>query len=373
MNDEQDLRDRLRAVEVPPTQVRVDELVPAGRKRAFRRRTAQALGALVLATGVLLAVPAIVTRVGAAPAVAPVAASKAAPTAGASRAVPAVTCKVVTTLKAPSGVHDAGVVSVDPSGRYIIGNGSVGQDFRPVLWTDGVPRALPVPATSVQTSDVNSSGTVVGLYSNGREDSVFKYENGTFTPLRLPAGKWHPYPYPRINTAGDILINVEPSGNSGGKGSKVLMWRAASTSAVELPLPKGANGMDLNDDGTIVGAIYKNGVATFGYAWTQQGKGTKLAVPAGKASAAYGVQGDWVTGGLWEPGSAALWNLRTGTVVDLGGSAADQVNGQGWVVVDGTVRRSDGVVVKLAGGKAGPAKAISDTGLVVGGLNAWQC
>lgn len=382
--NEQDLSDRLHAVEVPPSRVLVESVLTAGRRRAVRRRGAQVTGAVVLAGGVLLAVPLIVPRAGVAPPVtpvapaSPVAVSKAAPRMSAANAAKNVTCRPAA-LKAPAGIKGITIAGVDPTGRYIIGNGLVGQNFRPVLWTDGVPKALPVIAQSVQTTDVNSAGTVVGESSSGANTWLFKYENGTYTKLRLPAGNWNPYPVPTINSTGDVLINIEPRNNSGGKGSKVLMWKAGSTTPVVLPLPTGANGLGLKDDGTIVGALYKDGTAVGAYLWTQQGHATRLATPAGKTSAAYGVRGDWAVGGLWDPGTAALWNLRTGKVVALVGQPATKVNSQGWAVVDAAVARGDGIVTELPlpGDKEGSAEAISDTGLVIGhgddGLHTWQC
>ncbi|MGW5671567.1 hypothetical protein, partial [Micromonospora sp. NPDC003776] len=39
MRDEEELRDRLRAVDVPDSRIEVDALVQAGRRRAFRRHS----------------------------------------------------------------------------------------------------------------------------------------------------------------------------------------------------------------------------------------------------------------------------------------------------------------------------------------------
>ncbi|WP_406041627.1 hypothetical protein OG799_34910 [Micromonospora sp. NBC_00898] len=408
MNDEQELRDRLAAVDVPPSRIELDVVVRAGRRRAFRRRSVQATGGVALATAVLLAVPAILTRAEARPAgpagARPASASAKADTGLASAAAeatasagPAGPCRM-TELPVPAGMTDVTAVAVDPTGRYVVGHSVVGQDFRPVLWTDGQPQALPMPGKSVQPIAANASGVVVGLVEEPQQEYVFRYENGAYARLLTPPGDWHVYPVPAINAAGDIVINAEPRGNSGGKDSIVLLWKAGSTTAVKLPLPAGANAFDITDDGTIVGAMYKDGMATAAYAWDQRGNGRKLRVPAGQTGAAYAARGEWATGGLWPSMSAARWNLRTGEVTSPGtrkpaatksGSEGpgDAVNASGWVVARGAVLLPGGATVELATprGQTSRAADVSDTGLVVGqavtdgrdaqnlGPRVWRC
>ena len=150
MNEEQ-LRDRLEAVDVPPSHLEMDMLVRAGRRRAFRRRAAQAVGGMALVTGVLLAVPSILTRTGLPPAVQAGAGSAAASAPAA--AAPVDRCRM-TELPVPSGMTNAAAAAVDPTGRYIVGNDVVGQDFRPILWTDGQPQALPIPGKKSEPGPV---------------------------------------------------------------------------------------------------------------------------------------------------------------------------------------------------------------------------
>lgn len=406
MNEEQELRARLEAVDVPPSRLEVEALVRAGRRRVFRHRSFQGAGGVALATAVLLAAPSILTGAGGAqpaagpadpsaasgPAAGP--ATRPAPTApatpgGAGRAptAPGTGCPV-TELPVPPGMTDVAVSAVDPTGRYVVGNSTVGQNFRPLLWTDGQPKALPVTAESVQATAVNPAGVVVGLVQDGPVEYVFRYENGRYTRLRTPAGNWHVYPSPAINEAGDIVINAEPSGNSGGEGSIVLLWPAGSTAAQKLPLPPGANAYAVTDDGTIVGAMYRDGAAVAAYAWDQRGKGRKLMVPAGAKAAAYAARGGWATGGLWPSQTAARWDLRTGRVDELKTAGpGDAVNAAGWVVAHGSLVSADGPVgLDVPSGQRAVAVAVSDTGLVVGqarsdddagwrnlGPRAWRC
>ncbi|MGC4895124.1 hypothetical protein [Micromonospora sp. DT31] len=383
MNEEQELRDRLEAVNVPPSRIEMDVVVRAGRQRAFRRRSVQASGGVALAAAMLLTVPSILTRAGAQPAVEAGAGPASASAGATALARPAGPCRM-TELPVPSGMKDVHVTGVDPTGKYFVGRNVVGQDFQPILWTDGQPQALPEQGKSVEVAAVNASGVVVGTVWTPQEEYVFRYENGAYTRLHTPPGSWHPYPDPAINAAGDVIINVEPSGNTGGEDSIVLLWKAGSTTAITLPLPAEANAYDITDDGTIVGGIYKDRFVAEAYAWDQQGNGRKLELPTGHRGVAHAARGDWATGSMGPPWSvadrnnskppptpdSALWNLKTGEVIKLGtrqgpGSA---VNASGWVVAaSGSVLR-DGATVDLAvpNGQTSSAAAVSDTGLVVG-------
>ncbi|BCY13922.1 hypothetical protein [Actinoplanes sp. L3-i22] len=385
MDQEQILRDRLAGLGAPPSVITIDWALPAARRRARRRRRAAALAGVgtALAVGALVAVPKLVLGGGPAPGPALPAAT---PTATREPV-----CTVVA-LPLPSGATGVAGAGVDPTGRYILGHtDDAGQDFHPVLWTDGVAARLSMPTRSVQLTDVNSAGVVVGLAGgDGAEDRVFRYAGGRYTMLKMPSGNWHPYPEPRINEAGDVLINAEPAGNSGGAGTIVLLWPAGSTTPTKLPLPKGASGHDLADDGSVVGGIVRDGVVDSAWVWDRTGKGHRLSTPKGKQSSALAVSGDWVTGGIWESGDTVLWDRRTGAVAaDL---AADSdpgiaVNAAGLMIdSEGRLIR-DGRVTELPAGGAGRAaraSAVSDSGLVVGvvtetngdrvaGATAWQC
>ncbi|WP_127542587.1 hypothetical protein [Actinoplanes sp. OR16] len=372
MSDERRLRDGLEAIAVPASGVRVEALLPAARKQKFRRNAARATAGAAVAVGVLVAVPVVLLR--------PTAATPA-PVLPAQRPSsspsPSVTACRMVKLPLPEGLGDAGPEAVDPTGTYIVGNGTEGQDFRPVLWTRGKASALPVNADSVQATAVNSSGVVVGLATRNNRDTVFRFAGGAYTELKLPAGEWHPYPEPAINAAGDVVINAEPQGNSGGEGVIALLWPAGSTDAVRLPLPEGAHVVDILDDGRMAGGIYKDGTAREPWVWDRQGKGQKLTVPAGRNATAYSISGDWVTGGVWEPGNAALWNLRTGKLTQTTGdqNPGQAVNASGWVI-DGNGRLiRDGKASRLpAGGgrKVAYVSDVSDTGLVVGHVTEEQ-
>ncbi|MCW6009623.1 hypothetical protein K1W54_34545 [Micromonospora sp. CPCC 205371] len=392
MDDEQELRNRMEAVDAPSSRIEIDALLQAGRRRAFRRRSVRAAGGVGLATAVLLAVPSILNATGASPA-------PREDVAGASPTTsdgPVGPCQM-TELPVPPGMSGVEVEAVDPTGRYIVGNSTVGQNFRPVLWVDEKPSALPVIATSVQVTAVNASGVVVGLAHDLPDEYVFRYENGAYTRLRTPPGEWHVYPTPAINAAGDIVINAEPRGKAEGEDSIVLLWKAGSTTATQVPLPTEANVYDITDDGTLVGGTYEKGYAAAAYTWDQSGKPRKLEMPGGEKGIARAARGEWVTGSLSL--APARWNLRTGEVTKLGPplppDALDkdgpgpgvQVNASGWVVTGSPrgslLREGDPIDLVVPAGQASDVKGVSDTGLVVGqardknhsilGPRTWRC
>lgn len=389
MDDERALADRLAEVNVPPTTVRVEDLVRDGRRRAFRRRATTASGGVALVAVAVFAIPSIlngVTTDRAQPAAS--ASASASPTAQPS---PSARACAIAELAVPAGVDGVSASGVDPTGRYIIGTGSKGQDFIPMLWTDGKPQVLPVRGTSGQPTAVNAAGVVVGIGFDGNKQFLFRYADGVVTKLRMPSGgPWLAYPEPDINAAGDIVVNIKPPENGGvsSAGSRTVIWRAGAVTPVRLPLGENDHVFAITDGGALVGTRYRDGVGAAGYAWDQQGHGVKLSVPAGQTGAAYAGRGDWAAGGIWPDMSGMLWNIRTGvrTPVPTDGPL-NSVNSSGWTVMTGGRLFRDGAIIALPGGPGERIypRAVSDSGLVVGavatgseaservGPRTWQC
>jgi hypothetical protein len=367
MNLEDNLRDRLESVETPPTRVDVDMLVVAGRRRAFRRRSAEAAGGIALVAAVLLTVPWVLNATDADPVIPP--GETVAPTTPPPATTRTNRCPMQA-LPVPAEMNrDTMVSAVDPTGRYITGNDVVG---RAVLWTDGQPRLLSANEQAVEADAVNSSGVVAGYVTEGTRQYTFRYHDGTLTRLDSPPGDWRFQPEPAINAAGDIVVNAVPRGDSGGEGGIVVLWKAGATTATRLPLPAGAEVFDISDDGRLFGNLPRDGAATEAYVWDQRGGGRKLPRPAGVTAAwADAVAGDWVAGLLWrgKNASTALWNLRTGAVTDLKTSeVGHSVNTLGWVVnaLGDLLRDGADPVLEVPDGQSGKARDVSDTGLVVG-------
>ncbi|MFI5932019.1 hypothetical protein [Actinoplanes sp. NPDC051494] len=386
MNDN-DVRDRFAAVDVPGTGLRVDDLVTGGRRRVARRRAAQLGCGAALAAALLAGIPAV-TALRAGPDAVEVAAGAGAP----ERAT--LVCPA-TKLALPAGLDAVDGIAIDPTGRFIIGNRSeyaagtpstpAGKvdgipDSTPVLWTDGQPRILPEPTDSVTVSDVNEGGVVVALGGSRHWDTVLRYDDGVPTELKAPAGPWT-YSSAFINATGDILAGTAAEDDTSGP---VFLWKAGSATATELPLPDGAGIAGFTDDGIIVGSIAtgRNTQDLTSYAWEQDGRGVELRAAAGQAASVNAARGDWATGNLWDSGTIARWNLRTGRMTQLPVHApAHAVNARGWIAGGGTVLRDD-VTVELAeaGGSQGEAIDVSDGGLALGsplngdgGLYTWQC
>ncbi|WP_157408525.1 hypothetical protein [Actinoplanes sp. N902-109] len=403
MMGEQDVRERLQAVEVPATSLRVETVVAGGRKQARRSRMLQAGCGAALATGLLAGVPAVLMHPGDQPPAQAAAAPAASPggSAGPRQAtpnpdLPTLRC-AATSLPIPSGMTSVQPADVDPTGRYVLGNNSRSSDkltpegkvagvasAQVVLWTNGRPQALPKVRDWTAGDAVNAGGTVAAIAGAKDKpgDAVVRYTAGVPEQLTPPAGAWT-FSLASINAGGDILVNASRQGGDD-RTDAVLLWKAGSATAVKIPLPRYARGTSLLDDGTIVGdlATGNNGTIT-SYTWNQQGKGQALKAPAGQDGSVSNAHGDWATGNLWPSGEVARWNLRTGEVTQLPvGSPAQSINAKGWIASDGTVLRNDTNVDLglLPDGTRGDPLYLSDSGLVVGlpftgasGVITWQC
>ncbi|MGA5305844.1 hypothetical protein ACPCHT_38535 [Nucisporomicrobium flavum] len=382
MMGEQDVRERLKAVEVPATQLRVGAVVEGGRRRARRRRAAQAGLGAALATGLLAAVPSLMAYTNG-------------QRAGQPAGLPSTAVCPATWLPVPDGMTAVRAAGVDPGGRYVIAN-----DFRsskrstpqgklagvghsqPVLWTDGMSQTLPKVGDWVQ-ADAVSAGGVVAAVAGPKDkwaDSVLRYIGGVPEKMIPPAGKWT-FRDASVNRQGDIIVNATRQG-SGDRTDAVLLWKANAATATKLPLPAYAEGTSILDDGSILGSVVSAKGDLTSFRWDERGLGRALTGPANQQGAVNDAHGDWATGNLWPSGEVARWDLRTGEVTVLPVNApANAVNAAGWIVSNGTVLRDDATVELSSenGGKGEPF-AIADTGLVVGwpfddrsGVITWQC
>ena len=380
--DEELVRNFLTEVPLPAGRLDLPVLLDTGGRRVRRRRAGQlglAAAVAVAVAGAAMA-PQLLrqpshgapVQVGASPVAKVSASPSAAGTTGAA-------CPI-TPLAVPHGVSGLTANTVDPSGRYIGGMGTKGQDFIPVLWTDGVPQVLPINRSSAEVDSINASGVVVGLATGKNyEDDVYRYRDGHVTFLKPPPGNWHVFPTPAINAGGDIVINAEPVHDPQSPDSFAFYWPAGSDTAVKIPLPKGANVFGITDDRILVGGVYVDGVGQAGYTWDLTGKGTQLATPAGTTTLGYAIRGGWAAGGVWPAEVAgvpstkrptgAVWNLGTGELTQLPEVGPfNAVNSQGWVTFGGKVWAA-GQVRPLAAAHSEDTytgMGLSDGGLVVG-------
>ncbi|MEU8819880.1 hypothetical protein [Actinoplanes sp. NPDC048796] len=368
--DEQDLLERFHRLEAPASRLTVEAVVRAGRRRTRLRRTAQAGCAAALVAGALIGVPQLPGFDRAAPGVAGRAGS----------------CEA-TRLPVPAGAANVWAVTVDPTGRYIAGYAISGPfdvdpatnkrtgtvPSRPVLWIDGRAQELPAPQRAVQPAAVNAAGVVVAVAGDRKRfDSVLRYVGGEPQQALLPAGSWEVGPDARINAEGDILFNATLAGQPDTKNA-VMLWKAGASRATRLPLPPGADGKALTEDGAVVGELPSDASQLTSYVWDQAGNGRKLTAPRGQQATVNAGRGDWATGNAWPSGGAIRWNLKTGELTTYDGvhAPAQAINSRGWLLTDDTLRRDDGAteVVPLVEGEARSFSSdLSDDGTVVGSL-----
>lgn len=403
MNDEQLLRDRLNEVVVPPLELGMDRVVAGGVRKLRRRRAATVTAAAVLSAGVLAAVPALLP--GDRNTGNPAPADRGPATTAPSPTPAALSCEVTGELEKPANAGDLTIDATDPTGRYVVGNGSSGQNFIPFYWADGKVQRVPYPEASAEMIDVNSAGVALGRGSDGGAgtDTFFRYAAGELTELKMPSGEWTTLGWPQLNSAGEVLATVEPKGNYEGRGAVVLLWAGDSTEAEQLPLPSNADSDIIADNGTIAGVLRNRagqqgydtermqalpaGTAddgTLAYVWDRTGKGRALETPSGYSSAAYSISSDgaWATGGLWNDDPDAggdpetgLWNVATGELVTklANNEVGHAVNINGLVRTLGGALYHDGeqLVLDTRDTKAG---AVTDTNRVIDQkLRTWQC
>lgn len=363
---EQELRDRLGAVDVPPSRLDVGNVLAAGR-RADRRRTVQIAGGTVLVMGALVALPSVVFGARGTPTATPLPSES-----ESAMPLPPGDCRLAD-LPAPPGMARLAPDAVDPTGRYIVGTNVSGEsgpkaandrhtraaDTQPVLWTDGRAQALPAPARAMRAAGVNADGVVVALSGETEMDTVWRYVDGVPQKLSTPGGTWV-FDFAQVNAAGDIAA----SGTTG-----ALFWKAGSAKATAVSKLPGTELRALLDDGTMIGHVASaDRLKITAYTWTPSGRPTKLTAPGGEDVEIFTARGDWVTARVVATGAAIRWNRKTGARDDLNlPFPPNGINARGWIVSQNVLTKDTGPV-GLAGAPGDFASpfAIADNGLIAG-------
>lgn len=344
-----------------PSTVDVQRAVAAGRRRRTRRAAgyagAAALTVLAVAGASIVAAGPFRDR---APESAPPGpAAPAAPT-------PPASC-TLERLPAPDGAPMALVTGADPTGRYIVGRTYPRQgEYQAVIWHDGAGRTVPLPGDLEESlTDVNSTGTAVGWsYAGGEGDArpvPYVYRDGEVSRL------------PGVESGSAYAVNDDGAIVGADDDGHALLWSSATARPTRLPVPAGAaeaRASDIDDDGTVVGAIGHDRP----YVWFPDGTHRQLALPTldGKPAAtahASSIRNGWATGvatnGVGRKGdgakgvkvAAVRWNVRTGEVRLVNGlRSASATNGHGWQV--GADERSRAVL--RAGDTTVPLPALAD-------------
>jgi hypothetical protein len=350
---EEQARDWLESVDVPPPRLEVAQIIQIGH-RQVRRRRQLAVGGTAAVLAAVAAIPATVPLLpagggGQSPASTPV--------PGTDAPLPVLACDV-TELPLPDEYADPAaevypdvqVAAMDPTGRYIVGNGPYQRhaggairDTDPnglVLWEDGNPTALTPLYGGAMATGVNADGVVVGQGSQETGDSrrpyAWIYRDGDMAELPVPEG----YAFAEasaINTPGDVVGLVYR--NEDGRGRSVVVWPAG-----DLDRPRVLTGpaspaspMWITDHGLVVTQLMAEdggvGWDDGAYLWAPDGTGQELPLPEGATNVAVrGVRGDWVVASatlpaapvteppspvpsptsspLTSPGVAIRWDLR---------------------------------------------------------------
>ncbi|GAA0931761.1 hypothetical protein GCM10009557_94650 [Virgisporangium ochraceum] len=265
---------------------------------------------------------------------------------------------------------------------------------RPVVWTDGPPADLTVPAGVTATPHaVNDSGVVVGLARRGELTRPFAIRAGGFAELALPSG-----------ASGGVAQGVGADGTAVGEAwwpdgdSKAVRWSASGEVTVLASTTRWAAAYAVGDDGTVYGTLDDGATP---YAWGTGGAGRALPTPAGSTKGkVFGVAGDYAyghvgtleatrksgdkQGGGGEP-RWVRWQLSTGAVVEVTGLSASGVDATG--AVAGSAQRDghryparwrDGTIAELPGTTGGVVATSRDgtrlAGLTDGGVpTVWRC
>jgi hypothetical protein len=264
-------------------------------------------------------------------------------------------------LPVPTGTLYSKVYGGDPTGRYLVGEGTYYGGSEGLLWVGGqltpVNQSSLSPYIQVQFNAVNSHGVIVGerLTSDSSfHTDAFIYRHGRFTLLPAPI-LGEATNAMAINSRGDVVGTAD-----GATGFVPVEWPADHPGTVRLlSTPSGAGGFanGIDEDGTVVGYLtpYPDGTP---YVWPTHGRGAHaLPVPVGSTGGnAEAISNGWVAGDVMDTatGSSALaeWNLRTGAFKmwpDIGGYALS-VNRSGTLgVAGGEIVHADGRVVPVTG------------------------
>ncbi len=289
---------------VSPSRVDVARAMSDGRRRRRTRWFAGGVAVAAMSATAMAGGPLAVTALRG-PSPAPSLTASASPDASAAAPAGPRNCRV--TRLATNGVEKAVVTAGDPTGRYAAGRtypGGANSHYPVVLWKDGQLQAeIEFPGSDQRLDDINAQGVAVGSSYGGDDSYPYVYLDGTMR--RLAGGRGNTV---AINDAGVIVGSL-----GGPEDNRAVRWASPTAQPVELKLPKGADrasAVDIDTDGTILGAVDRGANRSVGYLWFPDGTGRELPVPTveGKAGTSF-----WPTSirNGWVAGDAVLETKRT--------------------------------------------------------------
>lgn len=285
------------------------------------------------------------------------------------------TAKIVCSVRqlgTPPGQGPKAIVSgADPTGRYIVGRSYPGTKPSTVIWVDGQVQRAPMPGDDPTLRDITSTGAAVGVSYVGDKTAAWYYADGKYTRL----------------AGGEAVANGinERRAIAGAVGTKPAIWRSPGEQPTMLALPGpewSGQARAIDEDGTVVGEVSKQGGASVAAAWQPDGSFQRLAVPAAHDGAANdftakAIRDGWVSGwAAYDRGRLRIitgprWNLRTGAA-DSRDGLFEAINAQGWMVENTVLVAGDETVQlpMLPGFQQEPdahAYTLSDDGTTIAG------
>lgn len=277
-------------------------------------------------------------------------------------------------LPVPVGVVNSDVRGGDHGGHFLVGAGVRfdGTEWTQVVlrWEDGAVSELDTaalaPSMLVEAADINKDGVVVGRRitdSSTFHSDAWIYRDGRLSllPGLEPTDETSAV---AINARGDVV---------GRSGSHAVLWPADQPGtvrelAVDPSLPMPATGVDIDDDGTVLGFL---GCRTCDgqrpYVWPAGGAGYALAAPAGTGyPEGMAIHNGWVAGTAVADGRsvAVRWDLSNGaaSVISTEHGTATAVNSRGTVAAADALLYRNGRVQVLDGHVA----VLTDRGTAAG-------
>ncbi|HKX82633.1 MAG TPA: hypothetical protein VJL58_00305 [Pyrinomonadaceae bacterium] len=175
----------------------------------------------------------------------------------------------------------------------------------PVMWMNGVPAQLPLPAgqTLGDANDVNASGIAVGSMNSGSLQRGVIYSNGTATQItQTTAGGSFFVTAFKINDTGRVIgQGIDPSNAARNVG---MVFDIGSANAIEvgaLPNANGALAFDVSNSGYVVGSSMQNQGSGLPYRWSQAEGMIAIPLPVGTTQGS----GRGVNSAGWVVGNAS--------------------------------------------------------------------
>ena len=349
MDEDEQLRDLMLAVDLPPTGADIGLAKATGRQRA-RRRTivAGAAAMLVVVSGTgYFALGGIRQGVG------PQA------QAGQAQEGPVAGCSV-DILDAPAG-GSAEATAVDPTGRTIVGTVRTAAGQSNAVRFEG-GRAVPYAGAAGTVVAINANGLLIGYDDVDQASHMlgWTYHNGKKSMLAKLDG--YDYVFPTaVNSRGDVVGAAMGDANDD---TVPVLWPADKPGTVRtLAMPAGfgtpntggSQAVGVAEDGTVVGVARGAPIR-----WTPDGTPSALPTPAGdRYGAPSALRGHYAYGSVnandENRNVAVRWDLGSGVMKVLEGAPYDVADGTpgGWSITMGGDYREptritpDGTVEKL--------------------------